>query len=262
VFKFQLGFFLCFLYGIAFGQEEVLSVFEAVPEKGKQSIDQVLQTQLTLPKILLVKGFDARFTVFFELDSSGAAINHKFEDVKNNILRQESIRMLRFVKFKHIVGSGLVASSYYLNFHISTDKYNSFLKQRLKPVQKKNSIADSSFIIYSRADRSPEYFKNGDEGLSEYILSEIEYPAVAKERSIEGTVLIEFVVETNGFVSNLKVLKGVNGGCTEEAIRLLEKTKWQPALINNKLVRYKTTYPITFNLRSLKGTQVPSVIGQ
>ena len=123
--------------------------------------------------------------------------------------------------------------------------------------------ANRSYTIYSRADKSPEYYKNGDEGLAEFILSEIEYPKPAIENSIEGTVVVEFVVETNGYATNLIVKQGVNGGCSEEAIRLIKQTKWLPATLNNKFVRYKTNYPITFSLRnSNKSTGSGQTFGQ
>jgi protein TonB len=87
--------------------------------------------------------------------------------------------------------------------------------------------------------------------LADFILSEIEYPKLAIEKSIEGTVTIEFIIETNGYVSNLIIKNGIGAGCSEEALRIIKQTKWQPAVINNKLVRYKTTYPITFSLRNV-----------
>ncbi len=125
------------------------------------------------------------------------------------------------------------------------------LKQKSKINLKINLSADSSFIIYSKADKSPEYYKNGEEGLADFILSEIEYPKLAIEKSIEGTVTIEFIIETNGYVSNLIIKNGIGAGCSEEALRIIKQTKWQSAVINNKLVRYKTTYPITFSLRNV-----------
>jgi protein TonB len=124
------------------------------------------------------------------------------------------------------------------------------VKQRTKAFLKETKPADSTYIVYQKADRSPEYYKKGDEGLADFIVTNMEYPAVAKEKSIEGTVVLEFVVETNGFITNVAVKQGVSGGCTEEAMRIMRQTKWQPAMLNGKWVRYKMNYPITFGLQN------------
>ena len=95
------------------------------------------------------------------------------------------------------------------------------------------------------------------------ILSKIEYPKLAVEKSVEGTVVLEFVVETNGYLTGITVKQGINAGCTEEAVRLIKETKWQPALLNNKFVRYRTNYPITFSLRNInKDNTGSSQMGQ
>jgi len=225
--------------------------YEGQPIGGKEQLELVLQTQLTLPKSILTSNFEKDVTAFFDLDSSGNAINIKLEGGLNNVLRNELKRMFKFIKFKRTQSALQFVEPYWLTIKLSTEKYNSYFKQRSKLSLKKAIEADSSYIIRTKADKSPEYFRNGDEGLAEFILSEIEYPKLAVEKSIEGTAIVEFVIETNGYVTTVVVRQGVNGGCTDEAVRLIKLTRWQPALLNNKFVRYKTTYPITFSLRNV-----------
>ncbi|MCE3229315.1 MAG: TonB family protein [Bacteroidetes bacterium] len=223
---------------------------EASPVGGKEAVEQVLQTQLTLPKILLTKSFEKEITIYFEVDKDDNAVKVTFNEGLNNVLRNELIRILKFLKFNRMTAVSETPYEYYLTVSLSTEKYNKYVKQRSKQFLKTDKKADSSYVVNSRADKSPEYYKKGDEGLVEFIIGEIQYPTVAKEKSIEGTVVLEFVVETNGFITNIVTKQGVNGGCTEEAIRIMRLTKWQPAILNNKLVRYKMTYPITFSLRN------------
>jgi protein TonB len=79
---------------------------------------------------------------------------------------------------------------------------------------------------------------------------------------VEGTVVLEYIVETNGFVTGIVPKKRVSAGCTEEAIRLISETRWQPAMLGGKAVRYRMTYPITFSLRNMqRGQQPPSTVG-
>ncbi len=248
-----------FLFSVAvssvFGQTSSTSPeFEAIAIGGKAQIEQVLETQLTLPKILLTSNFDVEITTFFDLDSAGKAVNIKFEGLKNNnnnVLRNELTRMFGFWKFNKTLHLPNESRPYFLIFKLSTEKYNRYFKQKNKLNLKKTLPADSSYVIYTKADKSPEYYKNGDDGLTDFILSQIEYPKLAIERSVEGTVVIEFVVETNGYITGITVKQGVNTGCTEEALRLIKETKWQPASLNGKFVRYRTNYPITFSLRNI-----------
>ncbi len=218
---------------------------------GKKQVDQVIETQLALPKILLTASFDVNVAAYFDIDSLGNPVNIKVEGTTNNVLRKETIRMLRFLKFRKTKNEDDLMYPYSVSYQMTTSKYNKLLKQRSKLNFKKPLPADSSYTIYTRADKSPEYYKNGEEGLKEYLLSELEYPKLAIEKSVEGTVLIEFVVETNGYVTGLTIKQGLGAGCSEIALNLIKETKWQPAVLNGKLVRYKTDYPITFSLKNV-----------
>lgn len=226
-------------------------VFEGKILGGKAVLDQVIQTQLTLPKNLQNKNFKADFVCYFGLDSMGNARNFNFEGQLPPALKPEITRLFHFLRFQQSLNLPDEPNPYFLRFSLDYDKYKSYIKQNNRLSLRNPLMADSSFVVYSRADRSPVYHKNGDEGFQQYILSEIDYPSVAVERSIEGTVILEFVVETNGYISSIEAKKGVNGGCTEEAIRLLKSTFWNPAELNGKLVRYKMTSPITFSLRNV-----------
>jgi TonB family protein len=237
--------------------------YEAKVIGGKEQIEQVLQTQLTLPKTLLTSNFVTEITCFFDLDTSGKAVNIKIEGNVNNALRNELLRVFNFWKFYKTLKLPNESRPYFLIFKLSTEKYYRYFKQKNKLTLKKPLLADSSFVVYTKADKSPEYYKNGDDGLAEFILSQIEYPKLAIEKSIEGTVVIEFVVEANGYLTGITLKQGVNAGCTEEALRLIKLTKWQPAVLNNKFVRYRTNYPITFSLRNIsKDNTSGSQMGQ
>lgn len=81
----------------------------------------------------------------------------------------------------------------------------------------------------------------------------IRYPEAARQKNIEGTVVTSFVVETNGRMSNLKILKDIGEGCGDEAIRVLGALdelglRWRPASRNDKAVRMRHTLPLRFRL--------------
>jgi len=251
-FKICFGCCLLFICLFSYGQKSSTDPeFEAQAFGGKPYVEQVLQTQLNLPKQMVNGGFKCDFITYFDLDSSGRAQNIKFDGQVPLALNREITRLFQFYKFKLTLNLPNESRPYFLRFSLSSDKYKNYIKQKSKFNLKTAEPADSSFLVFGRADRSPEFYKNGDEGFNDYVLSEIEYPRLAIEKSIEGTVIIEFIVETNGFVTGIDIKKGVNGGCSEEAIRLIQNTRWKPALLNKKLVRYKMTAPITFSLRNV-----------
>ena len=84
--------------------------------------------------------------------------------------------------------------------------------------------------------------------MANFIYHNMKNPAEAKEREIQGTVRLSFVVETNGSVSNIVIVNSVGGGCDNEAIRLLQETIWIPAEKNGKYVRSTNMQDITFSI--------------
>ena len=103
--------------------------------------------------------------------------------------------------------------------------------------------------VYSSADVMPAY-PGGSDALSNYILNNIEYPSDALDNSIEGTVMVEFVVDEKGNISNVHAINEKIGyGLEEEAVNVVSKTSgWSPAKIKNKNVKMKMRIPITYTL--------------
>ena len=92
-------------------------------------------------------------------------------------------------------------------------------------------------------------FPGGTEAMYSYIYQELEYPAEAKENGISGTVIIQFVVSKEGEIQKAKVVRGIGGGCNEEALRIVNSMpKWNPAMHNGRTVPVTFTLPIKFSL--------------
>lgn len=217
---------------------------------GKTQLDHVIYTQLIVPP-KLIWADDKLVTIYFTVTKEGKAIDPFFKDTYDAYYQNESKRILNFMLFEPGKVGGVIVDSYgSLTMIFNGEKYKESLKERKKLKSVLTKGQDSTFTIYEVADKSPEYYK-GDDALASFILENIEYPNVAKTQNIEGTVQVSFVVETNGFVSNIKAIRNVNGGCSEEAIRIVQLLKWKPAEKNGKYVRYKMTYPITFNLKNI-----------
>ena len=98
-------------------------------------------------------------------------------------------------------------------------------------------------------ENDPE-FPGGVEAMYKYLAQNIKYPQLARENNITGKVYVEFVVEKDGSVSNVKVLRDIGGGCGQEAVRVVKSMpKWSPGKQRGKAVRVQYRLPVNFNLR-------------
>lgn len=89
----------------------------------------------------------------------------------------------------------------------------------------------------------------GYQRFHQFLSKHIKYPAQARRMGVEGKVLVEFVVERNGQLTQFKILRDIGGDCGQEAIRVLKKApKWSPGKQRGKAVKTKFTVPINFNL--------------
>jgi protein TonB len=85
--------------------------------------------------------------------------------------------------------------------------------------------------------------------MSAYLSKNLHYPDAARESNIEGRVLVKFVVNEDGAVSDVQVQRGIGGGCDEEAKRVVAAMpNWKPGKQNGKPVKVYFTLPIMFKL--------------
>ena len=103
--------------------------------------------------------------------------------------------------------------------------------------------------IFTVVEEQPSY-PGGEEARLKFLQENIKYPEEAKELGIQGKVFVTFVVEPDGSVSNVKVLRGIGGGCDEEAIRVVKSMpKWVPGKQRGVPVRVQFNLPIKFTLQ-------------
>ena len=102
--------------------------------------------------------------------------------------------------------------------------------------------------IFTVVEESPG-FPGGDEARIKFLQENIKYPTMARESGIQGTVYVTFVVERGGNVTDVKILRGIGGGCDEEAIRVIKAMpKWNAGKQRGKPVRVQFNMPIKFTL--------------
>ncbi len=103
--------------------------------------------------------------------------------------------------------------------------------------------------IFTIVEEMPS-FPGGEAALMKYLGNNIKYPAIAKDAGIQGTVYVTFVVNEQGAVKDVKVLRSIGGGCDEEAIRVVESMpKWKAGKQRGKAVKVQYNLPIRFTLK-------------
>ncbi len=101
----------------------------------------------------------------------------------------------------------------------------------------------------------PPHFPGGDSALYMYLCMNLSYPDAARENKIEGMVVVLFVVEKDGSVSNVRVLRDIGGGCGEAAVEVVKNMpRWEPGRQAGKAIRTQFSLPLKFELKSYDST--------
>jgi periplasmic protein TonB len=123
--------------------------------------------------------------------------------------------------------------------------------EELAPQQEKTQVVEQveKPTPFTVVEEMPA-FPGGEADLYKFISSSIKYPEEAKELGIQGRVFVNFVVETDGSITDVKLIRGIGGGCDEEAIRVVRAMpKWVPGKQRGVPVRVYFNLPIKFTLQ-------------
>ena len=124
---------------------------------------------------------------------------------------------------------------------------NEVLEEYVAPEVVEEEVVEQE--IFKIVEEMPA-FPGGEAKLMEYVAKNVKYPQIARETGVQGRVYVNFVVEPDGSVSNVSVLRGIGGGCDEEAIRVVKNMpKWKPGKQRGKAVRVSYMLPVNFKLQ-------------
>lgn len=109
-----------------------------------------------------------------------------------------------------------------------------------------NAIAEET--VFDMVGQMPE-FPGGHVALEKYLENHLQYPEVAQENGTQGRVTVQFVVNTDGSISDAQVVRGLDSSCNGEALRLINSMpRWIPGQQDGKNVRVRYILPVTFRL--------------
>lgn len=114
----------------------------------------------------------------------------------------------------------------------------------------KEEVVEEEVIPFQLVEEKPS-FNGGDANeFSKWVNSKLQYPEIAKENGVQGRVTLQFTVNPDGSVSNVKVLRGVDSSLDKEAVRVVSMSpKWKPGKQRDRAVKVTYTFPVIFQLR-------------
>ncbi|MBP3253135.1 MAG: TonB family protein [Bacteroidales bacterium] len=117
-------------------------------------------------------------------------------------------------------------------------------------IAKVEDVEDEAEKVIFTVVEQQASFPGGTAELTKYLAQNIKYPQQARETGTSGKVYLTFVVEKDGSITDIKILRDIGAGCGEEAIRVVKAMpKWTPAKQRGKAVRQQFNLPVTFTLR-------------
>lgn len=122
------------------------------------------------------------------------------------------------------------------------------IKEYVEEVQEE--VVEEEAIPFQLVEEKPK-FQGGDaNAFSAWVAKNLNYPEIAKENGVQGRVMLQFTVNPNGSVSDVKVLRGIDPSLDKEAVRVVSSSpKWTPGRQRDRAVKVTYTFPVIFQLR-------------
>lgn len=133
---------------------------------------------------------------------------------------------------------------------INFDEFTEDMEITAAPVEVEEEVIEEE-TPFIRVEKMPS-FQGGDlNAFRSWVQSKLHYPQIAQENGISGRVVLSFVIEKDGTLTNIEVLQAPDRSLSEEAVRVLETSpKWEPGMQSNKAVRVKYTLPVDFQIHN------------
>lgn len=115
---------------------------------------------------------------------------------------------------------------------------------------RKDEVIEEEEVPFVMVEEKPKFMGGDENTFTSWVAERLVYPEIAKENSVQGRVILQFRVNTDGSVSDVRVVRGVDPSLDKEAVRVVSSSpKWTPGRQRNKAVRVVYTFPVIFQLR-------------
>ena len=221
------------------------------PVAGHSVTMNYITRTLVYPEADLEQGNSGKVVIGMHIDPQGVVSNYTVKSSFSEAASPIALHLVNTILWKPALNIGIpIDYDFEYEVDFNARSYKRYWKRHQRPEIPLTLEADTSYKVYEYKqleEVAKPYFADGS-NMGKFIATHLKFPAEAKEREIQGTVRMSFVVETDGSVSNIVIVNSVGGGCDIEAIRLLEETVWIPAEKNGKYVRSSNMQDITFSI--------------
>jgi TonB family protein len=216
---------------------------------GKSEFNRLFKQELLFPQKALLEGVGGKSTWKFKINPDGTLSDFALVSSAGEELDAEALRLIKIMDWKPAEkGSSKMESMHEFSISFDPKKYPGMCKKRgYTEIPHPVNPYDTSLEVFEKTDKKPKFDFN-DEDLGSFLKKNLKYPKEAAVKEITGTVVVSFIVEASGMVTNIHVDQHVGGGCSEEAVRLVGLTKWTPGIKNGMAVRTRMKLPIGFNM--------------
>ena len=244
---------------------------DAVFPGGEAAMFKWIADRIKYPEECKANGIQGRVYVQFVVNEDGSLSDAKILRSPDKALSQEAIRIVKAMpKWKPAQNKGKVVRSYFrlpFSFKLpGTQKTETITGQEKGPKPKITVMAKptgkpieetADNEIYEKPETEAE-FPGSLEAMFKWIADHIKYPEECKAKEIQGNVIIQFVVNEDGSLSDAKILRSPDKALSQEAIRVVKAMpKWKPAKQGEKAVRSYFRLPIVFKLPPAQTEQKP-----
>lgn len=233
-------------------EDTVYQIVEQMPQYtgGEEAMMKYVAENIKYPQAAKDKNISGRVFVGFVIEKDGSVSNVKVVRGIGGGCDEEAARVIKEMpKWKPGMQKGKpVRVNYMMPIFFKLDD-----GQPAKSVKKEKAnnpdMTPDKNGVYQIVEEMPK-FPGGEDALMEYVSKNVVYPKEAQEKGISGRVFVSFIVEKDGSVNEVKVMRGIGGGCDEESVRVIKAMpKWKPGKMKGKPVRVSYMMPITFRLQ-------------
>ncbi len=232
-------------------EDTVYQIVEQMPQYtgGEKAMRKYVAENIKYPQEAKDKNISGRVFVGFVVEKDGSISNVKVVRGIGGGCDEEAARVIKGMpKWKPGKQDGKpVRVNYMMPVFFKLDDSQPTKSEKKEKASNPDMTPDKNGV-YQICEQMPE-FPGGVNALIDHVGRNVVYPEKAKEKEIEGRVFVGFVVEKDGSISDVKVLRGIGGGCDEEAVRIISAMpKWKPGMQDGKPVRVSYQIPIHFKL--------------
>jgi len=227
---------------------------------GEVALKNFISNNLSYPKSSFANAVQGLILTQFIINEAGEVTNISIKRGLDTACNEEAIRVIksmpRWIPGKQNGKNITALFTLPIQFKImgpgnSSNKEAS--KNQNKAIQGKRKIINPTTIInsipYEKVEQKPE-FPGGEKQFSKFIQKNLRFPKPSSNNGIEGNVIVQFIINGDGVVRDVTIVRGLDTSCNEEALRVIGLSpKWAPGLQDGKVVPVSCIIPISFRIK-------------